>query len=140
MFPLSWASLCKPPHPLSPLLLRGYSSTHPHTTHPPPLNLSSICLNCVIKPPQDQATHLQLTPYKAILFYICSWSQGSTLVYSLVGGLVPGSFEWSGFVDTVALSVGVAIPFSSFSLSPNSSIGLCWLTPVAACEYLDLSQ
>jgi hypothetical protein len=36
--------------------------------------------------------------------------------------------------------VGVAIPFSSFSLSPNSSIGLCWLTPVAACEYLDLSQ
>jgi len=33
-------------------------------------------------------------PNKAILCYICSWSHGSVHVYSLGGGLVPGSSGW----------------------------------------------
>ena len=37
-------------------------------------------------------------------------------------------------------SYGVAIPFSSFNPSPNSSIGVPDLSPVLACEYLHLSQ
>jgi hypothetical protein len=35
---------------------------------------------------------------KAILCYICSWSHGSLHVYSLVGGLVPGSSWGSGWL------------------------------------------
>ena len=35
---------------------------------------------------------------KAILCYICSWSNGSLHVYSLVGGLVPGSSGVSGWL------------------------------------------
>jgi hypothetical protein len=35
--------------------------------------------------------------YKAILYYICSWSHESLLVYSLVGGLVPGSSGCTGW-------------------------------------------
>jgi hypothetical protein len=31
---------------------------------------------------------------KAILFYIYGWSHGSLSVYSLVGGLDPGSSGW----------------------------------------------
>ena len=38
---------------------------------------------------------LPLMPEKAILCYICIWSHGSLHGYSLVGGLVSGSFEWS---------------------------------------------
>jgi hypothetical protein len=34
---------------------------------------------------------------KAILRYMCSWSHGSLHVYSLVGGLVPVSFEGTGW-------------------------------------------
>jgi hypothetical protein len=37
-----------------------------------------------------------LMPDKAILCYICSWSNGSFHVYSLVGSLVPGSSEEGG--------------------------------------------
>jgi hypothetical protein len=37
-------------------------------------------------------------PNKAILCYICGWSLGSLHVYSLVGGLVPASSGWSGWL------------------------------------------
>ena len=37
-----------------------------------------------------RASH-PLMSNKAILCYICGWSHGSFHVYSLVGGLVPGS-------------------------------------------------
>jgi hypothetical protein len=66
-----------------------------------------------------------LMPDHAILCYIYSWSHGSLHVYSLVGGLVPGS-SGEGWV-LVGLyccsSYGVANPFSSFSPFYNSSIG-----------------
>ena len=43
------------------------------------------------EPSQDQGPLLPLMTYQAILLcYICSWSHGFQLVYSLVGGLVPG--------------------------------------------------
>jgi hypothetical protein len=34
---------------------------------------------------------------KAILYYICGWSHGSLHVYSLAGGLVPGSSGSTGW-------------------------------------------
>jgi hypothetical protein len=37
-----------------------------------------------------------LVPDNAIFCYICSWSRGSLHVYSLVGGLFPGSFGFGG--------------------------------------------
>jgi hypothetical protein len=44
-------------------------------------------------------------------------------------------------VDTVSLSTyGVAIPFSSFSLSLKSSIGIPDFSPMVGCKYLHLSQ
>jgi len=63
---------------------------------------------------------LPLMSDKAILCYICSSSHGSLHVYSLVGGLVPGSSE--GLVSWYCYSsYGVA---SSLIPSPNSSIGV----------------
>ena len=40
---------------------------------------------------------------KAIFCYICSWSPGSLYVYSLVGGLVPGSSECTGWYILLCL-------------------------------------
>jgi hypothetical protein len=57
---------------------------------------SSIPLCWGIKSPQDQGPPLPLLSGKAILCYICIWSHGSLPVYSLVGGLVPGSTRLSG--------------------------------------------
>jgi hypothetical protein len=37
-------------------------------------------------------------PNDAMLYYICSWIQGFLHVYSLVGGLVPGSSGVSGWL------------------------------------------
>jgi hypothetical protein len=61
--------------------------------------------------------------YKAILWYIFDWSYGSLHVYSLVGGLVPGS---SGEVMVglyYCSSYGAANPFSFLSYFSSSSIG-----------------
>ena len=81
--------LCKPPpHSLltSPRFYEGA----------PPPHCASIPLCWVIKPPQDQGPLLPLMPGKVILCYICIWSHGSLHVYSLVGGLVPGSTGGGG--------------------------------------------
>ena len=43
-----------------------------------------------------------------ILCYICSWSHGSLHVYTLVGGLVPGSFGGSGWL--ILLFMGLQSP------------------------------
>ena len=52
---------------------------------------SSILLLWGIKSPQDQGPLLSLMFDKAILCSICSWIHRFFHVYSLVGGLVPGS-------------------------------------------------
>jgi len=86
-------------------------------THPLPPPCPGILLHWCIEPSQDQGPLLPLMPNKAILCYICSWSHGSVHVYSLVGGLVPGSSGGGGGGDLVSWycsSYGVAKLFSSF--------------------------
>jgi hypothetical protein len=66
-------------------------------THPLPLPCPGFSIHRSTEPSQDQGPLLSLTFHKAILCYICSWSHGSLHVYSLVGGLVPGSSGGSGW-------------------------------------------
>ena len=78
---------------------------------------------------------------KAILCIICSWSHRSLHVYSLVGGLVPGSSR--GLLGWYYCSSHrVANFFSSFSPFSNFSIGDTIrdtvLSPVVGCEPLPL--
>ncbi|EDL30654.1 mCG146276, partial [Mus musculus] len=51
-----------------------------------------------MEPSQDQGPLLPLMSGQVILCYTCSWSHGSLHVYSLVGGLVPGSTGGSGWL------------------------------------------
>jgi hypothetical protein len=72
----------------------------------------SISLHWGIEPRQDQEPPIPSMPDKAILCYICSRSHESLHVYSLVGGLVPGSSREGGgrgswLVDIVLLLVGL---------------------------------
>ena len=63
---------------------------------PPPR--PSISLHWGIEPSWDQGSPLPLMPDKAILCYMSVSSHGTLHVYSLVGGLVPGSSGSSGWV------------------------------------------
>jgi hypothetical protein len=117
-------------HPtLSPCLYEGA----PPPTYSLPPHHPSIPLHWGTQLRQGQGDPLPLMSDKATLCYICSWSHGSLHVYSLVGGLVPGSsqgFSW------YCSSYGVANPFSSFSLFPNSSIGVLTLSlMVDVCKH-----
>jgi hypothetical protein len=83
-------------HILSPFLFFPPQTPLPNLPLPAsmkvfPPHQPSISLHLGIEPPQDQGSPLPLMPNKAILCYICSWGHGSLHVYSLVGGLVPGS-------------------------------------------------
>ena len=69
-------------HPLSPC----------STTYPLLLPCSGIPLHLGIESSQGQGPLLPLMSNKSILCYICSWSHGLLHVYSLLGGLVHGSF------------------------------------------------
>jgi len=102
-----------------PLLLRML--THPPT--PSCLPHPGIPLHWGIKPSQEQGPPLPVMSDKAILCNICSWSYGSLQVDSLVGGLVPGSSEGSGWLILLFFRWG-GKPFSSFSPFSNSSIGV----------------
>jgi hypothetical protein len=66
--------------------MRVHAPTHPLQ----PYHLGNP-LHWVIKPSQDQRPLLPLMSHKAILCYKCGWSHGTLQLYSLVGGLVPGS-------------------------------------------------
>jgi hypothetical protein len=59
-----------------------------------------IPLSWVIMPPQDQGAPIPVMPDKANLCYISSWSAPppAPTVYSLVDGLVPGSFGGYGWL------------------------------------------
>jgi hypothetical protein len=97
-------------------------------THPLLLPCPGISLHGDIKPSQDQGPHLSLISDRAILCYICSWSHGSLHVYSLVGGLVPGS---SGNHNVVP-PMGLKTPSSPLVLSLASPLGtLCSVQWVA---------
>jgi hypothetical protein len=122
-YPRSWFLLLQPTILLpSPCLYEGVPS--------PPNQLLSLCHSIYllwgIKPSQVQGLPLPLMPDKAILCYICSWSHRSLHLYSLIGGLVLGKSWGHGWLGWYYSSYGFTNPFSSFSLSPNSSIGsLC---------------
>jgi len=89
------------PQPLSPW---EYSPCHP---------LSPSCLPTLAfpqhwrkEPSKDQGPLLPLMSNKAILCYICCWSHRSLHLYSLVGGLVPGSSRASGLLILLFLTMG----------------------------------
>jgi hypothetical protein len=76
-------------HPSSPCLYKGVPlPIHPLQPHPNPISPYTWG----IKTSQDQGPLLPLMPNKANLCYKCGWSHGSLHVYSLLGGLVPGSY------------------------------------------------
>jgi hypothetical protein len=92
------------PFPVSPLQ-PPIPSLSPCFYEDPPLPTDLLPPHCPrillcwgIKSPQDQGPLLPLMPKKAILCYIKSWNQGSLHVYSLVGGLVPGSSGGSSWL------------------------------------------
>jgi hypothetical protein len=116
-YPFSWFPLQNPliPFPL-PLI----------TNPPTPVSCSSIPLHWGIEPSQDQGPLLSLIFHKAILCYISVWSLGSLHVYSLVGGLVPGS---SGISP-----MGLQTPFSSLGPFSRSFIGDPVLSSMDGCE------
>ena len=80
----------KPHYPM-PLLLLGYYPTYLLPPHP------LIPLHWGINPSQDQGL-LPSMSNKAIFCYICGWSHRSLHVYSLVGGLIPGSSVETGWL------------------------------------------
>jgi hypothetical protein len=75
------------PYPISPPPASTRVFLHPPTHPLSPPSPPFPYIGASIKPSQDQGPLLPLIHDKAILCYICSWSH----VYSLVGGLVPGS-------------------------------------------------
>jgi hypothetical protein len=82
-----------------------YEGTPP--THLLPPHWFSILLCWGFEPPLDQGPPLPLMTNKAILHYICSWSHGSVHIYTLVGGLVPGSSGSIQLVDIIVLPMGL---------------------------------
>jgi len=107
------------PQPLYPTPLPASMKMLPHSLLP---HLPGIPLHWGIHLSQDKGLLLLMSD-NAILSYKCSWSHGSLHVYSLVGGLIPGSSGVSGWLMFCS-SYGVANPSSSFSPSSNSSIGV----------------
>jgi hypothetical protein len=79
------------PIPPPPASMRVYPHLPTHPLLPP---CPHIPLHWGIESSQDQGPLLPLMFDKAILCYIYCWSHGSLLVYSLVGGLDPGSSGW----------------------------------------------
>jgi hypothetical protein len=103
-------------------------------THSLPLPGPGIPLFRGIEPSQDQGPFLPLMPNKAIVCYICSWSHESHHVFSLVGGLVPGSS--GGLVTSCCCSAyGATNPFSSLGTFSNSFIGDPVLCPMDGCDH-----
>jgi hypothetical protein len=122
-----WCPLQKPPIPIFPPPASLRVLTHPLLPPCP-----GIPLYWGMEPSQDQGPLLRLMPNKAILSYICGWSHWTFHVYSLLGGLVPGSPGDSGWLILFFFS-WVANLFSSFSPFSNSSIGTpCSVQQLAA--------
>jgi len=104
----------------------------PHSTHPLPPHHSGISLhlgNSILK---GFCSYRCLTMPSSATYWLEPWVH----LYSLVGGLVPGS---SGGVGWYCCSFyGVANPFSSLSPFSNSPIRDPILSPMVGCEQLPL--
>jgi hypothetical protein len=85
-------------HSPSPCFYEGA----PSPSHPLLSSCHSIPLHWDIEHPQAKWRLLPLMSNKTILCHICSLSNGSLYVYSLVGGPVPGSSRGVWLLDTVA--------------------------------------
>jgi hypothetical protein len=109
-----------PPNPLS------HPSSPYSLTQTLLLSCLGIPLHWGIEPSQDQGPLLPLMSNKAILCYICRWSDESNHVYSLVGGLVPGSSGWYQLVHIVVPPSGLQTPSDPWVLSLAPPLGtLC---------------
>jgi hypothetical protein len=136
-----------PPHCLEthyPILPPPASMRVLPTHSLPPPTLEFPYTGASIELSQDQGPLLPLMPNKAILCFMCSCSHGSLHVYSLIGGLVPGSSGWGDCLVSwyCCSSYGVANPFSYFSPLSDSSIGDpigdLVLSPMFECMYQPL--
>ena len=85
--------------------------------------LKFSCTGVSIKLSQDQGPLLPLMLHKAIICYICSWGHGSLLVYSLVGGLVPGNSGEIWLVDIDVHPMGLQTPSAPSVLSLSPPLG-----------------
>ena len=117
MLSLFLVSSLETPYPFSP------SPCFCEGASPPSFPLLAFPLHWGIKPLQDQGPLLPLMRDKTILCYICSWSHESLHVYSLDGGLAPGSSGgWgSGWLILLFFLWGCK-SLSYFSPFSNSSI------------------
>ena len=70
---------------------------------------------------------------KGILCYILRWSHVSLHVYSLVGGLVPGSSWWGGgswLIDIIVLPMELQTPLALSVLPLTPPWGVPVLSPI----------
>ena len=74
-------------------------------------------------------------PNKAILCYICSWSHVSLNVYSLVGGLVPGSSGGSGWLILLNISMVLQTPSAHSVLPLTHPLGVPVLSLMVGCKH-----
>jgi hypothetical protein len=119
MFSLFQVSFSETPIPSPPCLYEGA---------PLLSSLPGISLHWSMEPPQAQGPLLPLMSNKAILCHICSWSNGSLHVYSLVCGTVAGSSRgWPGRLTLLFPLWGCNPPHLLQSL-----LQCCW------CEHLPL--
>ena len=68
------------PHPSTSLSSLHFASTKV-LPHPSTLSSPMPTLNCGVKPPWDQGSPIPLMSDKAILCYLCIWSNGSLPVH-----------------------------------------------------------
>ena len=128
-YPLSWLLPLKTPYHILPYPASMRVSLHPPThSYVPTLDSSTLWHLLSLHMTKDLFSHWCL---KRPSSSICSWNH----VYSLVYSLVPGSFGGSAWLICCS-SFGVAKPFNSFSLFPNSSIGDPELRPMVGWEHL----
>jgi hypothetical protein len=162
-YPLSWFPLQRPPHPfqrpLHPASMRVFphSLTHSHfpilafpytgpsSLHqgpllplmsskaiPLPLSYPGISLHWAIEPSPRASPPTDVQQGHPLLYM--RLEHGSFHVYSLVGGLVPGSSgRGSGWYISLFLLWG-ANPFGSFSPFSNFSTGYP-VCPMIGCEH-----
>jgi len=117
-YPLSWFPLSRP----LLLLLGGCSPSHPPTPTSTPWHSPTLGNRAFT----GSRAFLLLTSDKATLCYICSWSHGSLHVYSLFGGLVPGSSGGVFLIGIVVLSMGLQTP---------SAPSILFLTPLLGTPF-----
>lgn len=106
----------------------------PHPSSTPPCLEHQFCTRLSIHTPPPP-----LKSDNAVLCCIYSGGHGPAHVCPLVGRLVSGDSEGSS-KWILFFSYEVAILFSFFYPSPNSSLGVPKFCPIVACKYLYLSQ